>query len=365
MRVRVNAMVAVQAGCAAGLSWFVAHTLLGRPVPFFAPIAAVVVLAVSSGHRLRRAIELVLGVALGIAIADAVIYVIGVGAWQITVVVTLAIAAAIFFGGQGVGVGQAASSAVLVATLAPVTSGGLFGGRFLDALIGGTVGLAVMAVVPFHPRRAVARAARPALGLLATELDEVATALGTRDAQRASGALDRLRAGQGEMRQFSEELAAARETARLAPAAWRTRPAVTRYLAAEVHIDRAYRNSRVLAARAFSLLDEGERAPDELARSVASLAGSVQALRADLAGGLEPVAGRDKALGAVRLASTAYANGLGFYGSVIVAQVRSGATDLLRAAGVGRVEAERAVRCAVAGASSGPPGRTELHRKAG
>lgn len=359
MRVRVNAMVAVQAGCAAGLSWFIAHGLLGRPVPFFAPISAVVVLAVSSGHRLRRAIELVLGVALGIAIADAVIYVIGVGAWQITVVVTLAIAAAIFFGGQGVGVGQAASSAVLVATFAPVASGGFFSGRFVDALIGGAVGLTVMAVVPFHPRRAVARAARPALGLLATELDEIAHALRERDAHRAGDALDRLRGGQGEMRLFSEELAAARETARLAPAAWRTRPAVTRYLAAEVHLDRAYRNSRVLAARAYSLLDEDESTPDELAGSVAGLAASVRALRADLASGVEPVSGRDQALGAVRLAATAYAKGLGFFGSVIVAQVRSAATDLLRAAGVSRVEAEREVRRAIAGMSSGPPARTE------
>src|SRR4030095_13679137 len=107
---------------------------------------AVVVRPASSGHRLRRAIELVLGVALGIAVADAVIYVIGVGAWQITVVVTLAIAAAVFFGGQGVGVGQAASSAVLVAPLAPVASGGFLSGRFVDALIGGAVGLTVMAV---------------------------------------------------------------------------------------------------------------------------------------------------------------------------------------------------------------------------
>jgi hypothetical protein len=205
----------------------------------------------------------------------------------------------------------------------------------------------------------VARAARPALGVLASSLDQTAIALGDRDRDRAGAALDRLRAGQDEMREFSEELAAARETARLAPAAWRTRPAVTRYLAAEVHLDRAYRNSRVLSGRACTLLDEGETAPDELARAVADLAESVQALRNDLAAGAEPLAGRDQALGAVRHATSAYNSGVGFSGSVIVAQVRSTATDLLRAAGVGRVDAERAIRRAAAGVTSGPPARSD------
>jgi uncharacterized membrane protein YgaE (UPF0421/DUF939 family) len=350
MRVRVNAMVAIQAGCAAGLSWFVAYTVLGRPTPFFAPIAAVIVLAVSSGHRLRRAIELVLGVALGIAVADIVIYVIGVGAWQIAVVVTLAVAGAVFFGGQGVGVGQAASSAVLVATFAPTVTGGLVSGRFFDALIGGAIGLLVMGLIPFHPRRAVARAARPALGVLAAGLEQTASALGDRDPKEAVAAMSRLTEGESEMHEFSAELAAARETARLAPAAWRTRPAVTRYLAAESHLDHAYRNSRVLARRAWTLLDEDEQIPEDLARAVAGLAGSVVALRRDLAAGEEPLSGRDEALTAVRLASTAYRNGVGFSGSVIVAQVRSTATDLLRAGGLGRIEAERAVRRAAAAA---------------
>ena len=58
---------------AAGLAWFVAHDLIGRPTPFFAPIAAVITLASSVGQRVRRTAELVLGVAIGIGIGDAII----------------------------------------------------------------------------------------------------------------------------------------------------------------------------------------------------------------------------------------------------------------------------------------------------
>jgi hypothetical protein len=45
-RVRAHAVLAAQSGAAAGLAWFVAHGLLGHPAPFFAPVSAVVVLAV-------------------------------------------------------------------------------------------------------------------------------------------------------------------------------------------------------------------------------------------------------------------------------------------------------------------------------
>src|SRR4051794_1026074 len=129
-------MLAVQSGVAAGLAWWVARDLLHHPRPFFAPIAAVIVLSASVGQRWRRAGELVVGVALGIGVADLLILLIGVGVVQIALVVGLAIAAAIVVGGGTVALSQAASSAVLVATLTP-TDGGQHFERFVDALVGG------------------------------------------------------------------------------------------------------------------------------------------------------------------------------------------------------------------------------------
>src|SRR6476620_5615992 len=118
-RVRASFGIALQAAVAAGLAWFIAHRILHHPLPFFAPISAVVVLAVSIGQRMRRAIEVVIGNAFGILFGEALITVIGRGSWQVGIAVLVAILGAIMVGGSAALVGQAASSSVLVVTFTP------------------------------------------------------------------------------------------------------------------------------------------------------------------------------------------------------------------------------------------------------
>ena len=89
----------MQAAVASSLAYFVAEVLVGHEQPFFAPIAAVICLSVTLGQRNRRAIELVFGVAVGLMVADLLVLVIGNGTLQIAVVVLLAMATAVFFGG--------------------------------------------------------------------------------------------------------------------------------------------------------------------------------------------------------------------------------------------------------------------------
>ena len=287
-RVRAHAVLAAQSGVAAGLAWFVAHNLLDHPAPFFAPISAVVVLAVSIGQRLRRALEMVVGVALGIAIGDALIYVIGVGAVQIAAVVILAILAAVFFGGGGVTVGQAASSAVLVATLAPPSTG-IYYGRFVDALVGGVTGIVVMALLlPVNPLTVVRRAVDPAMVVLIDGLRLAAQALHQRDSEVALGALTRLRDGELRLAHLRDSLRVARETVTLAPTRWHARVALTQYLVAVEQLERALRNARVLARRVRSLLNEEEAVPPQLPDAATSLADGAEKLRGELAAGDAP-----------------------------------------------------------------------------
>ena len=98
-RLRVNGWPVVQTAVAASVAYFLAVMLFGHESPFFAPIAAVVCLGVTLGQRARRAIELTFGVAVGLMVADLLVIVIGTGAARIGVVVLLAMAAAVFFGG--------------------------------------------------------------------------------------------------------------------------------------------------------------------------------------------------------------------------------------------------------------------------
>ncbi|MET8835489.1 FUSC family protein [Micromonospora sp. NPDC004540] len=100
-RLRRYFIVALQAGLAAGLSWYVANTLLHNPQPLFAPAAAVGTIAAAIGNRVRRTAELLAGVIVGVLAGDLIIQVIGNGPVQTGLVVALAISAAVVFRGSG------------------------------------------------------------------------------------------------------------------------------------------------------------------------------------------------------------------------------------------------------------------------
>jgi uncharacterized membrane protein YgaE (UPF0421/DUF939 family) len=345
-RVRGGFGLAAQAGVAAGLAWWIAHDLVGRPAPFFAPIAAVITLASSLGQRARRTIELVLGVAIGIGVGDALILVIGRGPWQIALMVLGAILVATAVGGGTPLVVQSASSAVLVATLTagaaqPVS-------RFFDALVGGAVGLVVMTLLlPLNPLSVVRRAAGPALTALAGGLHDVSRALADRDADAVQAALDRLRAAEDTFAAFTAAVEAARENVAFAPARWRARGPLAQYVEGAGQLTYMLRNVRVLTRRVATALGDDEPVPAVLPESVGLLGDAVDLLRQEWDRGQEPLAARERALRAAAEGGQAYDEGVGFSGGVVVAQVRTAVTDLLRATGVEHAEAPRLVRQAV------------------
>ncbi|MDY7089941.1 MAG: FUSC family protein [Actinomycetota bacterium] len=345
-RTRHGLALALQAGVAAGIAWFIANEVIGQPSPFFAPIAAVITLASSVGQRVRRTAELVLGVAIGIGIGDTIILLIGSGPWQIGLIVLLAVLVATGVGGGTPLVVQSASSAVLVATL--TSSTGLPWTRFFDALVGGGVGLAVMTLLlPLNPLNVVRRAADPALRALADGLHRIGAGMAERDRATIEDALARLRAAEATFAAFSAAVTAARENVAFAPARWRNRGALALYVDGADHITYALRNCRVMSRRADTALGDDETIPAVLPVSVGLLGDAVDLLRHEWAKGVEPVAARERALRAAAECGKAYDEGVGFSGGVIVAQIRTTATDLLRASGVDYAEAPRLVRRAV------------------
>ncbi|GGK82485.1 FUSC family protein [Mangrovihabitans endophyticus] len=345
-RLRGGFILALQAGVAAALAWYVSHDLIGRQTPFFAPIAAVITLASSVGQRWRRTSELVVGVAIGIGIGDSLILLIGTGPAQLGLIVVLAILAATVVGGGTPLVVQSASSAVLVATLTPATS--LPWARFLDALVGGAIGLIVMTLLlPLNPLSVVRRAAEPALTALTDGLHLVADGLDQEDEGVVRNALDGLRAAETTFAGFASAVAAAEENVAFAPARWRSRGALAQYMDGADHVAYALRNARVLTRRALTALGDDETVPPVLPGSIRLLGDAVTLLKQEWARGVEPEATRERALRAAAESGQAYDEGVGFSGGVVVAQVRSTATDLLRATGVEHAEAPRLVRRAV------------------
>src|SRR3954464_14564330 len=116
-RFRAKRWQIAQCALSAGAAWLIAADLLGHQTPFFAPIAAVVSLGSSYGQRLRRVVEVTIGVALGVLIGDLLVQGIGTGWWQLAIIVALAQSVAFLLGGGQLFVNQAAVQSIVVSTL--------------------------------------------------------------------------------------------------------------------------------------------------------------------------------------------------------------------------------------------------------
>jgi uncharacterized membrane protein YgaE (UPF0421/DUF939 family) len=346
-RVRLAWRTMVQASVAASLAWWVSVHIWDHPAPFFAPVAAIIATGQSSHERGRRAVELVIGVSLGIAVADLFLSQLGTGVAQLAIVVFLGMAVGLFFGSSPLFVNQAAISAALVATILP-PSGGITFARSVDALTGGVIALAVTAVLlPGDPLRLLRDAARPVLEELAGTLRAIAEALRARDVGYAEAALERARAVDDLGDRFGAAVREGRETARYSPARRRSLGTVEAFAVAAAQLDLAVRNVRVLARGAVRALSLSDNVPPDVADAIEDLASAVLALERalDEDGSADPV--RGLALRAATTASLVLERTGNLSVSVIVGQIRSTAVDLLAGTGMEGDEAIEAVRAAI------------------
>ncbi|MGW5082587.1 FUSC family protein [Micromonospora echinospora] len=313
-RLRRYFIVALQAGLAAGLAWYVAASVLKNPQPLFAPAAAVGTIAAAIGNRIRRTAELLGGVIVGVLVGDLIIKLIGAGPVQTGLVVALAISLAVVIRGSGAVMVQAGSTAVLLGTVEP-SAPDLAVPRTANALVGG--GVAMVVALPLNPVRVVHRAAGPTLDLFASELTAAASALAARDAGAAEAALTRLEAAEVERKQTTESVGAAREVTALSPWRWRRRAPLRRYQNAAAHLELAYTNSRNMVRRVVALLEAGEPVPRALPVAVERFGQSLRLLHRDFLAGRAPDIARVRAREAAEQAGRARAAGLGFSGTIV------------------------------------------------
>ncbi|MGQ0631993.1 MAG: FUSC family protein [Sporichthyaceae bacterium] len=340
-RLRTAAPLIAQCAVAAGIAWWIANAVESGPnPPFFAPIAAVISLGSAIGMRLRRTVELVVGVAIGVGVGDLLIELIGSGTASLMLIVALAMSAAVFLDGGQLIVLQASTSSVLVATLVP-TDGDLGGlDRFRDALIGGAVGIVIgLVLLPLNPLVVAGRATAPVTRGLANGLDATAAALEAGDVDAAQRALTALRGMDGQVIAMGTAVAASRELARVAPVRWRARDRFAVYADAAPQLDYAVRNGRVLARRASALLRVEQSCPPGLIVAIRALASAARKVGDELINATEHEESRRLLVGAYAEARGVMERDAHITVVVLVAQVRSIAYDLLRATGLDRVQA--------------------------
>ncbi|MCP3786496.1 FUSC family protein [Micromonospora sp. A3M-1-15] len=339
-RLRRGWLPVVEATLAATVAWILATRLVGHPQPFFAPAAALIVLGQARGQRMRRAVEVVLGVAAGVLVADLVVQALGPRTtWTVLTVILLTVALAVAIGASSVTVVQAAVSALYLVVVSPPTES-LVPFRFVDALIGGAV--AVVASQLVDARRPLAPLVdefRHTFEELAGVLGEIAEALDRADDAAALAALERARHADAGVERLRGAVQAAGEALRLNV---RRRRHLGRLRSVEGsirQIDYAVRNVRVLARAAVTLTRGPAPVPAELGGAVRTLAEAVRsagdALAADLTG-QDAVADAHAeradvaALAAVRVAGRLFTPGQTLPLAMIIGQVRATAIDLLR-----------------------------------
>ncbi len=333
----------VQSAVAAGLAWYAAMLVLGHDRPFVAAIAAVISVGAVAGQTMRRAAEWMLGVAVGLTVAGLVVAAIGTGPAQTGVMVGLAMSVALLIRGGIMFWTEVGVTAILVSGLDPTTQG-VSPDRFVEALVGCGVALAVSAAFPSNPSLRVRKAARPVLGDLATVYRDVAAAFIGGDLELSQRALAEARQIDARVSQLLEELDGGYQIARYAPPRMRQLGPMSHYANTADHLDLAVRDTRVLARAAVTLVSEGRAAPGPLAEALLELALAVEALSGYLDKPDQLLDARLFALGAAQEATSALETSNDVETSALVGQIRATAFDLLQATGMDPSEALEALR---------------------
>jgi uncharacterized membrane protein YgaE (UPF0421/DUF939 family) len=330
-RLRAKGWQVGQCAIAAGLAWFLAADVLHHQTPFFAPIAAVVSLGTSYGQRLRRVAEVTVGVAIGVFVGDAFTHWLGSGAWQITLIVSLAMSTALLLSQGVVFVNQAAVQAIVVSTLIPNPGAAFI--RWTDALIGGAVALVAAAVVPRAPLRRPREQAAVIVRKISTLLRAAAESILDGDADRALEVLRDARSTDelvGELRAAAEE---GLSVVRSSPFRRRHRGRVRAMAELVEPLDFALRNTRVLVRRVAVAAYRHEPIPAPYAALLDDLANATEAIAEELGEGRAATAVRNR-LVALGKRTTQIERSHDLSAEVVLAQTRSLLADLLAVTGM-------------------------------
>jgi len=336
----------VQCALAAGVAWFLARDVFGHPMPVFAPIAAVVSLGTSYGQRLRRVVEVTLGVAIGVFLGDILVQVIGSGTWQLVFVVTLAMIVAILGGGNQLTINQACVQSIFVTTSLATADEALV--RWTDALIGGAVALVAASLVPAAPLRRPQEQAAVVVRKVAELLRAVGEVVREADAVHGMAVLADARRTDALIRELESAAAEGMSVVASSPFRVRHRPHVRRMAELVEPLDRAIRSTRVLVRQAAVAAYRGSPVPESYADLATRLADAAEVVAEQLASheslADQPVydglvaRARPLLLEVGRQSGEVERSGE-LNAEVILLQLRSVLVDLLQITGMGQYEA--------------------------
>ncbi|MGP9695315.1 FUSC family protein [Brachybacterium sp. AOP25-B2-12] len=336
----------------AALAYAISHYLWGHQYPFFAAIAAYVVVSFTVEKKMRRMFEMSAGVLLGVSLGEVARATIGGGVWQVALMIFVAAMLARFIDSGVMFATQSGIQSMLVLVM-PASPLMTPSSRLIDAVTGVVVGMLIYLVFSGDPRRPQKRAAERFYLELEDALVSLALSARNGTSDVAEAALRTLRTTSQKLTdQWSLANDAANEMATFSPTGLRHAQAVQRLQRLLVGSDRAMRNMRVIARREVEFLDAVGGTPHaNLADALVACQDAVSAVRQ----GVHVDVDFTDARRSLRLfcsyltPETLLASDDGvrpgraghFEGVSLVIQLRSLAVDLLEATGLSHQDAER------------------------
>ena len=238
------------------LAWELARLCLPESRPSFAPLTAIIALGATVGARGTRALQVAAGVAVGLGVANIAVRVLGAGAWQLGLVTSLALLAAVMVSADATLVVQAGVSGALVVALG--NSDAVFPYRFLEALVGAGVALVFSQLLfPSNAVASVRGTARDILELVADGLDRGGRALRADDGEELSSAHHHLRDAASHLADLDDALADARRAQRVTRPSRDRRGRLAHYLEVPAHLESVVSDSSALLRAANRAVTSG------------------------------------------------------------------------------------------------------------
>lgn len=260
------------------IAYSITHFALGHAIPVLAVTVTITSLGLTRDARPRRVAESLLGIVLGVAVAEGIGLLVGTGVWQLAVVLLVVFVVGRFASpNPQFAVASAIPSAIVM--LIPNPSGPF--SRVLDAVIAGAVALLVTALIPRDPGRAAARDRRTIFAILVESTEAVSRSL--RDGDEAAGdlALTRLRRATPLVELWRQSLDTAIAVARISPFLRPRLPELRRDARAVDSIDLVIRHLRLIARRSHYLVRDGVPRPG-IADALATVATGIRLLGDEL-----------------------------------------------------------------------------------
>ena len=336
---RESAIPILQIVVAATGAFVFARYVLGHPAPLLAATVTVSSLGLVRDARPRRVLETVIGMLVGIVIAELLLLVAGAGWWQLALALGATLAIARFLSAQP-GFAIAAAIQSMIVMVIPAGAPWI---RLIDGIVGGVAALLVTALIPRNPRRAEVHDGSALFAAVESAGATLVQALRRGDRLRAERGLEKARALQALVDGWRESLESGRAIARISPFLRRQRFDLDRHERIRQAMDLATRNLRVIARRVVYLCDDGAARPVS-AEVLAELIRAADLLRRSLDDiSLEPVARETLRAVASRLDPAVLLPGAGLGDQNLIAAMRPLAVDLLVATGMDSAEARTCV----------------------